>query len=248
MTKSTKGFYTVEAAIFLPLVILAVLTLGYFLKADAAWENSMHAVYDECSYSQAVARSNISTVSARLRIKRRLNENRNIDYKLTGSPCSYSDGTHTNLNALYLRVNIHLALPLGFDRNFEYGERIKYRDFVGLKYDRPVLGAEGLESDEGSHPVWVFPQSGTKYHKKNCTYVKAAVHAIILTGSVKRRFDSCNMCNSGGLPIGSIVFCFSGDDTCYHKGSCRSIKRHTVVIDKTEAEEKGYTPCSKCGG
>ena len=248
MIKSTSGFYTVEAAIILPLVILAVLTLGYFLRADAAWESSMHAVYDESSYSQAAACSNVSKAAAGLRIKRRLNANRNIDYKLYHVLRSYADGSHTDLNALSLRVNVHLALPLGFDRDFEYAERIKYRDFVGIKYDRSALGAEGLESDKDSTPVWVFPQSGTKYHKKNCTYVKATVHSLILTNSVKRKFEACSMCNSGTLPAGSIVFCFNGDDTCYHRGSCRSIKRHTVVIDKTEAEEKGYTPCSKCGG
>ncbi len=30
MRRNTKGFYTLEAVIFLPLVILAILSLGYF--------------------------------------------------------------------------------------------------------------------------------------------------------------------------------------------------------------------------
>ena len=47
-----KGVYTIEAAICLPLVLLAVITLGYFLEADSAWENCMDAAFRECSYAQ----------------------------------------------------------------------------------------------------------------------------------------------------------------------------------------------------
>ena len=47
MKKSTKGFYTVEAAIFLPLVILSVISLGYFMKVEGTWENCIHGAVDE---------------------------------------------------------------------------------------------------------------------------------------------------------------------------------------------------------
>ena len=97
-------------------------------------------------------------------------------------------------------------------------------------------------------PVWIFPQSGEKYHSKNCTYVKATVHSRILNASVRTRYAACSTCRSGDLPAGSIVWCFDGDDTAYHRGTCRTIDRHTAVIDRTEAIDKGYTPCSKCGG
>lgn len=52
----------------------------------------------------------------------------------------------------------------------------------------------------------------------------------------------------GSLKAGSIVYCFRDQDTCYHKGTCRAIHRHSIVVDRTEAKNKGYTPCSKCGG
>ena len=57
---SRRGFYTVEAAIFLPLFILAVLTIGYFIRFDMLWEEAMHRELDSCSYSASVAYSGSS--------------------------------------------------------------------------------------------------------------------------------------------------------------------------------------------
>lgn len=215
MTKYTnrckRGFYTVEAAIFLPLTILAVLTVGYFLRADAAWENHMYASYEKYLYAQTV---------------------------------SPGFGNPVHIRRVHMEMN--LPMPIGFGHGFEYRDTIKYRDFVGLKYKKKSLGAEGLENDSDSLQVWIFPQSGKRYHDENCTYVKASVHSCILTESVKRRFSACSICDSGELPAGSIVFCFQSKKSCYHRGNCRSINRHVITIDKKEAEAKGYTPCSKC--
>lgn len=256
MTRFTKqkirslraGFYTVEAAVFLPLVLLAVFTLGYFLEADSAWENTLHAAYDESSFSQVYGKD-LPDFTLRSDIRSRACEEC-PETDVTVSPFlpSYSDGTHYDLCFFGIKAETGLSMPLGFGHVCKYKDRVKFRKFTGLKYERPALGAEGLETDTDSSAVWIFPQSGTKYHKENCTYVRATVHSCILTDSLKRKYSPCEMCDSGGLSAGSIVFCFSGDDTCYHRGSCRSIKRHSIVIDRNEAEKKGYTPCSKCGG
>ena len=42
MKRNSKGFYTLEAVIFLPLVLLAVLSMGYFMKVEGAWENAFY--------------------------------------------------------------------------------------------------------------------------------------------------------------------------------------------------------------
>ncbi|MCQ2545405.1 MAG: hypothetical protein MJ144_03120 [Clostridia bacterium] len=209
-TSLRGGFYTVEAAIFLPLVVLAVLTLGYFLKIDSAWETSMHEALNKCNCAAAIG--------------------------------------VTGLHTKDIHETVNLTMPAEFSHSADIKGRILYRDFIGKKYNANGMGAEGLETDTDSTKVWIFPQSGTKYHRENCTYVKATVHSCLLTASVKRHYSPCGLCHSEKIPAGSIVFCFYGDDTSYHYGNCRSIKRHTTVIDKGEAESRGYTPCSKCGG
>ena len=55
MKRNTRGFYTLEAAVFLPLVILAVLSLGYFMKIEGLWENCIHGAIDESSVIAARA-------------------------------------------------------------------------------------------------------------------------------------------------------------------------------------------------
>ena len=234
-----SGFYTVEASLFLPLIILTVLTIGCFLKSDAIWENCMNGLLDECSYSSATASSGPAGIAAVSRVRKRLE---------TDCPELDELMVQGGFGSCSISASLHLALPIGFDRDHEIKGRVKYRDFEGLKYSRNILGSEGLERDESSNAVWIFPQSGTRYHKESCTYVKANVHSCVLTTAIKRKYSPCAMCESGSLPNGSLVFCFSGEDTSYHRGSCRCINRHTIIIDKNEAESRGYRPCSKCGG
>jgi len=246
--KQKKGVYTIEAAVCLPLVMLAVITLGYFLEADSAWENCVDAALRECSYAQASGLDS-AKLTVGMRLRRQASDfGQDVDLRVIRQRYSYSEGGRTDLNSFRLKAEVDLPLPLGFGRVFEYERPVKYRDFTGLKYQRPSLGAEGLQQDETSEEVWIFPQLGTKYHDADCTYVKASVHSCILTGALKQKYSACGMCRSADLPAGSVVFCFTGDDTCYHRGTCRSIRRHTIVIDKGEAEDRGYTPCSKCGG
>ena len=117
-----------------------------------------------------------------------------VEMDMTNRMYSYSDGNHTDLNSFRLRADVDLALPLSFGRTFDYDALIKYRDFTGLKYNRPSLGAEGLEQTKDSSEVWIFPQSGTKYHQESCTYVKATVHSCILTNTLKHQYSACGMC------------------------------------------------------
>ncbi|MCQ2547095.1 MAG: hypothetical protein MJ161_06075 [Clostridia bacterium] len=203
----------------------------------------MNSALDECSYSAAISGSGPGGLAMASRVKSRLNEEMPMLQNL-----SVHSGLAGEKESCQVSATVHLSLPLGFGRDYGIEGRIHYRDFDGKKYSRNALGAEGLESNAGSTSVWIFPQSGTRYHSESCTYVKACVHGSILTDSLKSRYSACEMCDSGSLPTGSIVFCFSGDDTAYHRGSCRCINRHTIVIDKSEAEKRGYSPCSKCGG
>lgn len=245
MKKSTKGFYTIEAVIFLPLVILAILSLGYFIKTAGVWENCIHGAVDESvrAASRAYGKSHIPIGG--IIEERMLSENPRLEY----GRAYYMGNDGDEGTAIYkVEAGIRLVLPLGFEREFSFETEIKYRGFIGKRPERKPMGAEGLEQYEGENPVWVFPQSGERYHGEGCTYVKASVTMKILNGAVRGKYRSCGLCHSEEISTGGIVFCFSGEDTAYHRGICRSIKRHTSVIDKSEAEKKGYTPCRKCGG
>ena len=248
MRKNIKGFYTLEAAIFLPLVILTVMTIGYFMRVDGAWENCVHGALDECSLSASKAYGKKIFLSCGDIEKRISEDNPGLEYvkvKRNVSPLSITD---SQLRAYTIEAGMRLSLPLGFDRDLNFKSKILYRNFSGKHTEISAMGSEGLENSEDERPVWIFPHSGEKYHSEGCTYVKATVEKKLLNSSIKKKYSSCGICESGKLPAGSLVFCFKGENTAYHKGSCRSINRHTIVIDESEAIEKGYTACSKCGG
>ncbi len=250
MRNSTKGFYTLEAAIFLPLVLLAVLSLGYFMRIDGMWENCIHGAVDESAAAAAKAYDGGASLTVGSKVKSRIMEDvSKLDQvEIKGLRVMHSDLYADSLTSYSITAKETLQLPLGFQRAFTFQSGIKFRGFVGIKNIVSPMGAQGLETQAAQNPVCIFPHSGEKYHSEGCTYVKATVESAVLTDSIKRKYETCALCNSGDIPAGSIVFCFKGEDTAYHRGTCGTIKRRTVVIDRSEAVERGYSPCSKCGG
>ncbi len=250
LRRSRRGHYIIEATMLLPLVLLMILALGYFTKAAGSWENCFHCAADESCRAAAMACDGVSGYTAPARIRRRIeNDVTGIsDYHVRGFLCGYSADGLDQLSSYTLSCSSDLRLPAGFGNLFEFSSRIRYRNFVGRKTSGDPLGTEGLEDGLPADPVWVFPRSGEKYHTENCTYVKASVHQAVLTSSLRSRYASCSACHSQTCENGSVVYCFDGEDTAFHRGSCRTIQRQTTVIDRTEAMQKGYTPCSKCGG
>lgn len=250
MKRNTKGFYTLEAAIFLPLVILAVLSLGYFMKAEGAWEQCIYRALDESTETAAKAYDGVSAAAFKGKLQNRITQQDSpLEYAQAKRVLvMYSDGNNDSLTSFQLEAGMKLELPIGFGREFDFKTRVKYRNFVGKKSSGNPLGCDGLQENEKKDPVWIFPCSGEKYHSQNCTYVKASAEKKILNSALKRKYAACGMCRSGSLKSGTVVYCFKGEDTAYHRGSCRSIVRHIIVIDRSEAVKRGYTACSKCGG
>lgn len=245
-----KGFYTVEAAIFLPLMLLAVLSLGYFMRVEGTWENCIHGAVDESALAASRSFDHSNAMLTGAAVSRRINDDNPVldEMKIKQLRVMYSDGNIDALTSYKIYASIHLQLPLGFSRKFTMEQGIKFRGFTGVKGSGEPMGTEGLETYAQQRPVWVFPHSGEKYHSESCTYVKASVSPKVLTAALKRKYESCGLCRSDQISSGSIVFCFESDDTAYHRGTCGSIDRHTVVIDESEAVKKGYGTCSKCGG
>lgn len=247
---SKKGFYTLEATIFLPLVLLAVISMGYFMKVEGTWENCIHGAVDESSLAASRSYDEINAASVGASVSRRINEDNPVldEMKIKNLRIMYSDRYADDVTSFRIHAVIDLDLPLGFTRKFTMDQGIKFRGFTGVEESSVPMGAEGLETYEQQNPVWVFPHSGEKYHSEGCTYVKASVSPKVLTDALKKKYDSCGLCGSKDIPSGSIVFCFDSEDTAYHRGTCSSIDRHTAVIDKRDADKRGYSPCSKCGG
>ena len=250
MKRNTKGFYTLEAAIFLPLVILAVLSVGYFMRVSGAWENCIYGALDESRQAALRSYDGVHQLSVGKKIKERLeSDKKNPDNtEVSCLMVDYSDGYSNHITSYRLEASLKLELPAGFSREFDFSADIKFRGFRGRDRLGEPLGSEGLEKSEPEDPVRIFPYAGEKYHGENCTYVRAAVVRKVLSANIRKSCKSCSVCGSGNMKTGDVVFCFEGSGTAYHRGTCRMVDRHTAVIDRSEAEQKGYGVCSKCGG
>ena len=99
MMKSTKkGSITVEAAIILPLFIIAVLTISYTVKLIEAEENVINGVADEARYIAAYAYIERTGIGVKSRIEKRVREDKAAEaFSVKRLGYLYSDFHNTGL-------------------------------------------------------------------------------------------------------------------------------------------------------
>lgn len=240
-----RGSYTVEAALFLPVFIIAALTLGYLMKLIGGVESGMHACVDESRRQAAAAYIDRAGIGFKGRTQSRiLGENKYIT-RAKMKNLRYLAGD--SIISFDMDYTVDIALPLDLYDGFEVTDSLKCRGWTGKSYDDPFT-FDAMERDEDATIVYIFPMWGSRYHKKSCTFVSAHPVQTALTAGIKRQYDACTNCKPGSLSEGSIVYCFPKYGGSYHRGSCSAVKKYTITIEKSQAEARGYSPCAKCGG
>lgn len=245
-----KGYITLEAAVFLPVFILAVVSLLYYINVFSIMENVYYSTFDETSRLASKAGTVKTAAGFTSVLKNRIEkENTAIDgLDIDKFRYLYWDGDMNNMIAVEAQCNVELDIPLGFGHMYPVNTRVKCRGFTGLKEIGKTMTFEEMECTGTWDPVWIFPDSGEKYHSSSCTYVSVNAQEKVLTSELKQKYEACSLCDSSSAAVGSIVYCFTENGTVYHLDSCSQIDRYTIEINKEEAIGKGYTPCSKCGG
>ena len=244
-TEKRRGSYTVEAALFLPVFIIAVLTIGFLMKVIGGAECGMHAAADEARLAAANAYVLNASFGLSGRIEGRIKEEAPYVTDVDVKDLRYlsTDGEI----AFRMKYVLDVPFPLDIYDGFVIDDRLKTRAWIGRSGDDP-LGFDAMEESEESETVYVFPAWGEKYHTKDCTYVKADPVQMTLTGDIRRRYHTCPRCGSSELGDGALVYVFPSYGEAYHRPGCDSVKKFTVAMEKEQAERRGYGPCSKCGG
>lgn len=245
-----RGFITVEAAIVLPVFLLAVIAIGSYIRLFGIMENVSYSMMDEAS--RAASNAYVIRVSPLLSntVYERISEDcAGIeDLKITKVRYLYDDGDLDGMISMKAEYRSDLNLPMGMGHAVEMVSQVKCRGFVGEDNTGTTMPFDEMEKEGVWDPVWIFPSDGEKYHGESCTYVTANAREMVLTSSVKRKFSACLLCDAQEAAIGSYVYCFMENGTAYHKRECRQVTRFTIEINRNEAIDKGYSPCSKCGG
>ena len=140
-----------------------------------------------------------------------------------------------------------ITIPLPLVKDIVLKNSIIYRGWTGCGNAGSPMGFEAMTASSAGNPVYVFPQAGEKYHTRGCRVLNASAEAAVLSPDLRNRFGPCPLCTTGKEADGSGVYIFRYG-TCYHKGGCSAVSKYFILMDRKDAQAKGYTACSVCGG
>lgn len=246
MSKVTKkGSYLVEAAITVPIFILAVLMLISVVPVLSTGENMVYSMVDEIRLDTVRAAFKKNPYVLPLKIQERIVlENKRVkQIPDIDSRYLYTKKQIQDLISVSYRIKCEGNNPTGIFEQAEFKGKITARAFTGALHQKAPVTPESQ-----SRTVYIFPEWGMRYHGLTCTYIKGSCQLVYLSGETKKDYAPCTICNASSAQIGSQVFCFSKYGEVYHLASCRQVNRYYVQTDLNQAESQGYYPCSKCGG
>ncbi len=252
-----RGYYTIEAAIFLPVFIIAMVTLVYVIRIICIEERITHIMTDEGRYLSARAYDNLTMASGinmgfllGIHLEDRFNSEVKYDtpYIITEYRYLFEEDGLTGLIDYSLSYQNHLKMPINLVRSRTFDKKLLLRGFIGADYNQDAFDYESMEENKESIIVWVFPKAGEKYHVENCRHIKVYPRQIALSKAFMTKYKSCSHCKNKITVPGSLVYIFSESGGVYHHGNCFTVDRYVVSMDKETAKNKGYIPCKTCGG
>lgn len=244
-----RGSYLVEAAISLPVFIIAVVVMSSVILMYACIEDCTFMAANELRRGAAEAVIADTSIVIPYRIRKDM-ENKHAQIhsaKLEDAGFRCERWGIDELILVDYRLVLKTGNPLGIKAEADYDLALATRAYVGLERDENRMTAEEF-ADEDTKAVYIFPKRGEKYHSKGCTFLRAASTSAALSVSIRRKYKSCPLCHSSSAEMGSLVYYFPSDGEDYHLPGCPSLQRNYIEIDKDTALKRGYTACSKCGG
>lgn len=237
-----------EAVIIVPVFIISVLMLITIIPMTAGCENVTFSVCDELHAEsvKSAFRENPAALPLSLQLRIKEENSRMSSFRVRFYRYLYTEGEMEDLLQVDVRAVFSEKNPIGILSSVTFDGRVRARAFTGKLHKTPPGASGGDEADD--RIVYIFPEWGTRYHGKQCTYVKASCQMVYLSQTIKKDYTPCKLCDASSARIGSPVFCFQESGRAYHTAGCRIVERYYVEIEKGKAEEQGYTPCSKCGG
>lgn len=244
-----KGNYLAEAAVSLPVFIIAVMVMSSVILMYACIEDCNFIMANELRRGAAECAVADTSVAIPYRVKKEISEGHSQiqSARLTDAGIRTERWGVDELIAVRYRLTLGTANPLGIKAKAHYDLSLVTRAYVGRERDERSM-SPGEFMDDGSVPVFIFPKRGEKYHADGCGFLKAASRPATLNGSIRKRYRSCPLCRSGKAGNGTLIYYFPSAGEDYHLPGCPSLQRNFIETDRQTAIERGYTPCSKCGG
>ena len=248
MVGNKRGAYILEACIVFPPFIIAIIMLLSLIPVMAEWENAVYSTCDELRSSNIRAHFYNDKLLGQVRLNNRLNKESHFIDPIYVAQYKYrhSDGKFKDLITVRIDASFSKRVPLAI-RSLDMDMKIRSRAFTGASLDEDS-DKDCFNKKEDSKEVYIFPESGRKYHNKSCQCLNPACEKVYITPAIKSRFKQCDICKKKGYKGNQAVFCFFNSGEVYHRGDCPSVDKYYEKIQKREAISRGYSACSICGG
>jgi hypothetical protein len=239
----------------LPVFLIAMLTLGIFIRMASVSENLTHSLADELGLVAASGEIPEPATSFTSELTRRAgDENEGDIVSAEVAPFAYrvsqysakSGKTYNDLIGASVTGGVNLGWPNMFGVAPKISVTVVCRAFTGATLIGDSMPLSELEEGADSNIVWVFPRAGEKYHAESCSVIKSFPKEVLLSAHIRGAYTPCELCDPGSAPDGSLAYIFSGK--AYHRGNCFLVERFIIAMDREDAKAKGYTACAKCGG
>ncbi|MBQ3964775.1 MAG: pilus assembly protein [Firmicutes bacterium] len=244
------GGYTIEAAIVLPLFVLAVMTIAFVIRVIGIEGSVMQIAADEAGRLAIDSYSVRSGILFEPALKARIYEECEDAVRCDTKGYQYLTvrGDKDGIILCTLKTEARLPVPFPLAKPPSFQTTVMARAWIGKRSAGTPMPFEEMEEESDSVTVWVFPARGERYHKESCLFVSNEPREFVLTDRLRRNYAPCPICDSAELSNGSLVYCYPAYGESYHRGSCSQVDRYVVPMELEDAQSRGYTPCSKCGG
>ncbi len=249
MKNTKKGSITVEAAIILPLFIVAVLTISYTVKLIETEEDVINGVVDEARYIAAYAYIEKTGIGVKKRVESRIKEDASAEnFTVKKLRYLYSNFNNNGLISIDTTYTVKNRMPVRMRGDFHRATGVLFRGFVGKNNKGQIFSFDLMQTADDGTTVWVFPVAGEKYHNENCSYIRVYPVQAILTDEIRKQYTPCKLCKPDEHGNGHIVYCFKKTGKAYHSADCSTVDKYVIEMTRYEAASEGYSRCSKCGG
>ncbi len=262
-----KGALIVETTIFLPIFILSVLTLSCLIRAvylqvfavETLADEGRKASVESYVFDHAVPTKTEDLTSLFVNAANRSVfeykiqsglEKRGIDAKEAELRSWERNMTLSGISGFTRAESVYrlkIALPVAGVDEISIRNILIFRVWEGEDLSGELFSFARMEQEEDGGVVCVFPNSGEKYHSRDCRYVSSHTREEKLTAGIRKKYDPCPMCGAREAEYGETVCLFQYGNS-YHTSSCTSVNKYVIEMSLRDAQSKGYSACSVCGG
>ena len=168
-----RGSYLVEAAISLPVFIIAVIVMSSVILMYACIEDCAFIAANELRRGAAEAVIADTSIALPHRIRKELEDKHSQVHsaRLIDAGFRSERWGVDELLLVDFRLTLKTNNPLGIRAEADYDLALVTRAYVGRERDEANMTAEEF-ADEDAEAVFIFPKRGEKYHSKGIIYRK----------------------------------------------------------------------------